>query len=92
MLPPRLHRLVHDGRRGGGERAEMLLDHIGHGNLPYGAGWNTTEQAAFEDMAHEEVFDPILGKDEVTHLSFRVRLAAGQEVPPHDLRATWLTY
>jgi hypothetical protein len=92
VLPPRLHRLVHDGRRDGGERAEMLLDYIGHGNLPYEAGWNITEQAAFEDMAHEEVFDTPFGDDEVTHLSFRVRLAAGQEVPPHDLRATWLTY
>lgn len=91
ILPPRLHRLVHDGRRDPGERAEMLLDQIGHGSLPYGAGWNTTERAAFEDMAHEEVFAPGPA-DEVTHVAFRVRLAAGQEVPPHDLRATWLTY
>src|SRR5690606_13451591 len=35
VLPPRLHRLVHDGRRDGGERAEMLLAHIGQGSLPY---------------------------------------------------------
>ena len=91
VLPPRLHRLVHDGRRDGGERAEMLLDQIGHGSLPH-EGWNTTQRGAFEDMAHEDVFHPALGNDEVTHVSFRVRLAAGQEVPPHDLRGTWLTY
>ncbi|MFF3958490.1 hypothetical protein ACFYY1_35535 [Streptomyces sp. NPDC001890] len=91
VLPPRLHRLVHDGRRDGGERAEMVLDHIGHGSLPSAAGWNTTQRAAFEDMAHEQLFDPAPAEG-VTHLVFRVRLAAGQDVPRHDLRATWLTY
>ncbi|MEV0965504.1 hypothetical protein AB0J25_23485 [Streptomyces sp. NPDC049910] len=91
VLPPRLHRMVHDGRRDGGKRAAMLLDHVGYGNLPYAAGWNTTQRAAFEDLAHEQVFDPA-SAEQATHLVFRVRLAAGQEVPPHDLRATWLTY
>ncbi|MFH8257785.1 hypothetical protein [Streptomyces roseolus] len=91
VLPPRLHRLVHDGRRDGGERAELMLDHIGHGNLPHDAGWNTTRHAAFEDMAHLQLFDPEPA-DEVTHVAFRVRLPAGQDVPRHGLRATWLTY
>lgn len=91
VLPPRLHRLVHDGRRDSGERAEMLLDHIGHGNLPYDAGWNTTRHAAFEDMTHEQVRDP-RPVEQVTHLAFRVRLAAGQAAPRHDLRTTWVKY
>ncbi|MFD3656493.1 hypothetical protein [Streptomyces sp. NPDC058620] len=84
VLPPRLHRLVHDGRRDCGERAEMLLEQIGHCALPYDAGWNTTQHAAFEDMAQEEVRDPALGK-EVTHLAFRVWLLSGQDIPRHDL-------
>ncbi|MFI9772765.1 hypothetical protein ACIHJG_38900 [Streptomyces sp. NPDC052415] len=91
VVPPQLHRLVHDGRRGGGERAEMLLAHIGHGSLPYDAGWHITRHAAFEDMAHVQLFDP-RPADEVTHLAFRVRLPPGQDLPRHDLRATWLTY
>jgi hypothetical protein len=91
VLPARLHRVVHDGRRDGGERAGILLDHVGHGNLPYTAGWNTTVRAAFEDLAHEQLLDPGPA-DDVTHLVFRVQLAAGQEVPSHELRATWMTY
>ncbi|MET9438798.1 hypothetical protein [Streptomyces sp. NPDC006551] len=82
---------MHDGQRDGAERAEILPDHIGHGRLPYDAGWNTTQHAAFEDMAHEQIFDPAPA-DEVTHLAFRVQLAAGQDVPPHDVRATWVTF
>ncbi|WP_225636740.1 hypothetical protein [Streptomyces solaniscabiei] len=91
VLPPRLHGLVHDIRSDSGERAEILLGHIGHGSLPCAAGWNTTQRAAFEDTAHEQAFDN--GRVEhVTHVAFRVRLAPGQETPPHKQRATWLTY
>ncbi|MGW6203707.1 GNAT family N-acetyltransferase [Streptomyces sp. NPDC055089] len=89
-LPHELHRAVHDERRDMAEWAERLLDHIGHGSLPP-TGWNTTRGAAFEDMAHEQVLDPNPA-EEITHLAFQVRLAAGQKVPQHDLRATWVSF
>ncbi|MFF8617164.1 hypothetical protein [Streptomyces sp. NPDC015350] len=91
VLPDGLQRAVYDERQSVGERAERLLDHIGHGSLPFAAGWNTTRAAAFGDMAHEQVVDPEPAEG-ATHLAFRVRLAAGQEVPQHDLRATWVSY
>ncbi|MFE8940963.1 hypothetical protein ACFYNX_26200 [Streptomyces sp. NPDC007872] len=91
VLPAELQRVLFDGQRDAAVRAERLLDHIGHGSLPHGAGWHTTVRAAFEDMAHEQVFDPA-SADAITHVTFRVRLAAGQEVPRHDVRATWVSY
>ncbi|MFE2850222.1 hypothetical protein ACFXJO_03715 [Streptomyces lavendulae] len=91
VLPAQLQRVMFDERREAAERAERLLDHIGYGSLPYAAGWHTTVRAAFEDMAHEQVFDPA-SAEEITHVTFRVRLAAGQEVPRHELRTTWVSY
>ncbi|MFE4304860.1 hypothetical protein ACFRR6_02090 [Streptomyces sp. NPDC056891] len=91
VLPDELRRVMNDERRDVAERAERLLDHIGHGSLPYAAGWHTTLRAAFEDMAHEQVFDPAPAEG-VTHVAFRVRLAPGQEIPRHELRTTWVSY
>ncbi|WP_327411192.1 hypothetical protein OG458_42415 (plasmid) [Streptomyces sp. NBC_01281] len=91
VLPPALHRLIHSGQLGGAQRAELLLNHVGYGNLPHSAGWNVARAAAFEDLAHERALGLAHGGD-ATHLVFRVRLAAGQDVPSHDLRATWLTF
>ncbi|MGZ2361505.1 hypothetical protein LRE75_33310 [Streptomyces sp. 372A] len=90
-LPPRLQRLAHDRRHDEGARAEMVLDHIGHGSLPCDAGWNSTRHAAFADMAHLELLEPV-PRDDVTHVVFRVRLSSGEDIPRHDLRTTWLAY
>ncbi|WP_143674981.1 hypothetical protein [Streptomyces sp. ScaeMP-e48] len=91
VLPPALQQVMFDEQRDGAERTERLLDHIGYGSLPSAAGWHTTLRAAFEDMAQEQVFDtaPV---DEVMHVVFWVRVAAGREVPRHDARATWVSF
>jgi hypothetical protein len=91
VLPRELHRVMYDERRNVAERAERLLDHIGHGSLPSAAGWHTAMRAAFEDMAHEQVFHPAPAGD-ATHVAFRVRLAAGQEVPRQERRGTWVSF
>lgn len=57
VLPHGLHRIVHDSRRDGAERAALLLDHIGYGNLPHDSAWSSTEHAAFEELAHDRLFD-----------------------------------
>ncbi|MEU5241666.1 hypothetical protein ACH4UR_35750 [Streptomyces lydicus] len=90
-LPPGLHRLVHDGGRDPGERARMLVEHVGHGNLPHDAAWHTTERAAYEDIAHAELFsDPSV--QPATHLTVRVLPVSGSPLPDHDVKATWVTY
>ncbi|EGE39502.1 hypothetical protein GTY83_00425 [Streptomyces sp. SID4928] len=91
VLPRALRRVMFDEQRDVAERAERLLDHIGYGSLPPTAGWHTTLGAAFEDLAHEQVFDTAPGTG-MTHVAFRVRLGAGQEVPRHDARAAWVSY
>ncbi|WTD38544.1 hypothetical protein OHB03_44255 [Streptomyces sp. NBC_01643] len=52
VLPPRYHQIVHNSSLNAGERAEILLSQLGHGNLPFGATWSTTEHAAFGVLAH----------------------------------------
>ncbi|MGW0933182.1 hypothetical protein [Streptomyces sp. NPDC002644] len=42
-------------------------------------------------MAREQVLDPASAEGS-THVTFQVRLAAGQEVPRHDARTTWVSY
>jgi GNAT superfamily N-acetyltransferase len=91
VLPPGLHRLVHDSRREVGERARILLEHLGHGNLPHDSAWNTTEQAAFADLHDEQAFDPAPAEP-VTHLTFHLLPLAGDEVPEHEVKPTWVRY
>ncbi|MEW2515956.1 GNAT family N-acetyltransferase [Streptomyces sp. NPDC046870] len=55
FLPPRLHTHVHDESQDAASRAEALLQHLGHDNLPR-TRWYATRQQAFEDAHHEEVF------------------------------------
>ncbi|MGW6144427.1 hypothetical protein [Streptomyces sp. NPDC055140] len=90
VLPPRLHAVVHNPQRDGGERAELVLDHIGHGSLPADAEWNTTQRAALEDAAHDQAIDRSAALE--THVSFQVRLADGQQVPAHTVKSSWLRY
>ncbi|MFE0062650.1 hypothetical protein [Streptomyces sp. NPDC059003] len=94
-LPPGLHRLVHDSTRDTGDRARILLDNVGHGNLPCHAAWNTTEHAAFEDVVQDQLLysaDPRPG----SYMVFRVLpLSAAQDaqdVALHSVKATWVTY
>jgi hypothetical protein len=91
FLPPRLHRIMHDSSRDAAERAGIVLDHLGHGNLPHHSAWNTTERGAFEDLAHEEIFDTVT-RQPVTHLTFRVLPLRGQQMPMHDVKATWVRF
>lgn len=44
-LPPGMHRLVHNSALPTEDRAGILLNHVGHGNLPADQAWNTTERA-----------------------------------------------
>ncbi|MFD5079511.1 hypothetical protein [Streptomyces sp. NPDC058371] len=91
ILPPGLHRIVHDSSRDAAERAGLVLDHIGHGSLPHYSPWSTTEQSAFEDLVHEQVFDTE-SQQLATHLTFHVLPLADQEMPLHHVKATWLQF
>ncbi|MET7489815.1 hypothetical protein [Streptomyces sp. NPDC005538] len=91
ILPPGLHRIVHDSSRDAAERAGLVLDHIGHGSLPHHAPWSTTEHSAFEDLVHEEVFETA-PRQPVTHMTFRVLPLADRELPLHDVKATWVHF
>ncbi|WP_327391524.1 hypothetical protein OG728_39320 (plasmid) [Streptomyces microflavus] len=90
VLPNALQRAVYDEGRDAGQRAEQLLDHIGHGSLPY-AAWHTTPRAAFEHMAQQQILAHGPAED-ATHVAFRVRLTSGREAPRHTPRATWVSY
>ncbi|MEU3640950.1 hypothetical protein AB0H23_32595 [Streptomyces albogriseolus] len=91
FLPPRLHRIVHDSSRDATQRAELVLDHLGYGNLPHHSAWNITERGAFEDLVHEQIFDTE-SRQPVTHLIFRILLQPDGHVPPHDVKATWVRF
>ncbi|WP_424216066.1 hypothetical protein ACN20G_28380 (plasmid) [Streptomyces sp. BI20] len=94
VLPRRLHRLVHNAARDPAERADLLLHHIGHGNLPFDAGWNTTARAAYEDCVRARLDDPEPHAP-ATHLVFRVRThrwRAGEPEPAHDRKGGWLRW
>ncbi|MFF9158247.1 hypothetical protein ACF1AB_39155 [Streptomyces sp. NPDC014846] len=118
VLPPGLHRIVHDNRRAPAERAGLLLDHIGYGNLPHASAWSSTEHSAFEELAHDRLFDtppsldmdggtvaarrvalePALAAAQMraqqpeTHLTFKVRVPDGADLPLHDVKASWVTF
>lgn len=94
FLPPGLHRAVHDGSRDPAERAGLVLSHIGHGNLPHAAPWNTTEHAAFEDLAQDQALDTESRQPSrlATHMTFHVLPLHDQELPQHYVKATWVSY
>lgn len=76
-LPPGLHRFVHDGTRDLTARAEALLQHVGHGNLPragtvedFTGFWNTSIDAALADAAHAEAFQLDRTPQPSTHVAF----------------------
>lgn len=91
FLPPGLHRVVHDGSRDPAERAGLVLNHIGHGSLPHASPWNTTEHSAFEDLAQDQVLGTE-SRQPATHMTFRVLPLHDQELPQHDVKATWVSY
>jgi hypothetical protein len=91
VLPPGLHRIVHDSSRDAAERAGLVLDHIGHGSLPHHSPWSTTEHSAFEDLVHEQVFDTE-PQQPVTHVTFRILPLADGELSLHDVKATWVHF
>ncbi|MFG3207350.1 hypothetical protein [Streptomyces sp. NPDC048192] len=88
FLPPGLHAYVHDQSQDALGRATALLDHLGHGNLPRAAYWNTTTTAAFEDAHHEELFQDTPPARPATHVVFTVRPQAGTALPAYDALAT----
>ncbi|MET9777672.1 GNAT family N-acetyltransferase [Streptomyces sp. NPDC006367] len=76
-LPPGLHRFIHDGTRDITARAEALLQHVGHGNLPRAGSvedftgfWNTSLDAALADAAHAEAFQLDRVPQPSTHVAF----------------------
>ncbi|MEV4333449.1 hypothetical protein AB0K02_23385 [Streptomyces sp. NPDC049597] len=89
-LPPGLHRLVHDSGRDAGQRAQKLLEHLGHGNLPADAAWNSTERATFDDLAHDDLLEGPSATPG-THLAFHVLPLSG-EMPEHHVEATWVRF
>ncbi|MGW6202069.1 GNAT family N-acetyltransferase [Streptomyces sp. NPDC055089] len=84
-LPPAVHKYVHDRTQDSHARATALLEHLGHGNLPREAHWNTTRQAAFADAHHEDLFADRPGGLPLTHVVFT--LAPLQNLPPSTARA-----
>jgi hypothetical protein len=65
-----VHEYVHDRTQDPHARATALLEHLGHGNLPRGAYWNTTRQAAFDDAHHKDLFDREPPGPPLTHVVF----------------------
>ncbi|MGZ2361699.1 GNAT family N-acetyltransferase [Streptomyces sp. 372A] len=84
-LPPAVHAYVHDRMQDPRARAEALLEHIGHGNLPRGVHWNTTRHAAFADAHHEDLFDRQPPEAPLTHVVFT--LAPLHALAPSVVRA-----
>jgi hypothetical protein len=91
-LRPGMHRWLLDGSVDATERAHVLLDHIGHGNLPHGGPaqidpgfWNTAEMAAFDDTAQAELRD---GPPErpTLHVAFRILPLPSDSLPSFDAR------
>lgn len=89
-LPPGMHRLVHNSALPTEDRAGILLNHVGHGNLPADQAWNTTERAAFEDLAQDKLLSGSSPAPE-THVTFHALPLTGN-VPDHEVKATWVTY
>jgi GNAT superfamily N-acetyltransferase len=77
VLPPGLHRYVHDPARDTAERARVLLEYVGHGNLPrssdYTGYWNTSEQAAFTDAWLSHLFQEAPCTSPATHLVYQAQ-------------------
>ncbi|MFD7552598.1 GNAT family N-acetyltransferase [Streptomyces sp. NPDC059816] len=69
-LPPAVHEYVHDRTQDSRARATALLEHLGHGNLPREAYWNTTRQSAFADAHHIALYDSRPAGPPLTHVVF----------------------
>lgn len=91
-LRPVLHRLVHHSSHEPAERARMLLEHVGHGNLPHESAWHTTERAAFEDIARAELFYPPSGTQPATYLTFRLLPMKDSTAADRDVKSTWVAF
>ncbi|MCZ1012267.1 GNAT family N-acetyltransferase [Streptomyces lydicus] len=98
VLPPELHRFVHDPAHPAAERAQALLEHIGHGNLPrssdYTGFWNTTAQAALDDSWAAQLFQKVPLASPATHLVYQAHPleANPQPLPRHVAGFDWVDY
>lgn len=98
VLPPELHRYVHDLARPAAERAQALLEHIGHGNLPRSSDhtgfWNTTAQAALDDTWLAQLFQEVPFASPATHLVYQAQPIEGslQSLPQHVGSFGWVDY
>ncbi|MFI9772748.1 GNAT family N-acetyltransferase [Streptomyces sp. NPDC052415] len=88
VLPPEVHEYVHDRAQDPHARASALLEHLGHGNLPREAYWNTTRQAAFGDAHHEDLFDRQPPKGLLTHVVVTLAPLPAPALPAARLLAT----
>ncbi|MFF5019101.1 hypothetical protein [Streptomyces sp. NPDC001165] len=98
-LPPGLHRFVHDDTRPIAARADALLQHIGHGNLPRAATtedftgfWNTTLGAALADAAHAEAFQLDKPPQPATHVAFHALPLDSDTVPDYIAAGSHVHY
>ncbi|MEV5279741.1 GNAT family N-acetyltransferase [Streptomyces sp. NPDC006692] len=89
-LPPGLHRFLHDGTRPLAARADALLQHVGHGNLPRAGSaedftgfWNTSRAAALADAAHAEAFQLDRPPQPATHVAFHALPLNGDSPPAY---------
>lgn len=88
VLPSAVHAYVHDRTQDSRARAAALLEHLGHGNLPREAYWNTTRQAAFADAHHEDLFDRQPPGAPVTHVVFALAPVQASLLPAARALAT----
>ena len=101
LLPPGLHRYVHDPARDAAARAQALLEHLGHGNLPrsgaYTGYWNITAQGALTDAWLSQLFQdepPAETAAPVTHLVYRAHPLNpdAQSLPRYTASFNWVEY
>lgn len=98
VLPPGLHRYVHDPDLDAIERAQALLEHIGYGNVPRSSEhtgyWNTSPQAALTDAWLSQIFADVPPASPATHLVYQAHplQADGQELPQHVASMDWVDY
>ncbi|MFI1701487.1 hypothetical protein ACH419_36790 [Streptomyces bobili] len=92
VLPAAVHDYVHDRTQDSGARAAALLEHVGHGNLPHDAYWNSTRQAAFADAHHEELTNPSPPVRPATHVAFTLSPLDIAAVPGAQALATSVNF
>lgn len=93
FLPPALHHYVHDESHPAADRAQALLHHIGHGNLPNNGWYQEAHDAKADSDAVHTVTKPWNGTEhdprgtspDVTHLLFHSMPRDDHELEPRKV-------